>query len=78
MKKFYYLYISFICRTDPDDVARVESKTFICTKNKHMTVPHIKEGSKGILGQWISPEELNDEISERMKGTILHEYFTSY
>lgn len=62
---------SYICRTDPEDVARVESKTFICTKDKHMTVPHVKEGSKGILGQWISPQDLNHEVADRMKGIIM-------
>ena len=67
---------SYLVRTDPADVARVESKTFICTEKKHETVPHVKDGVKGILGQWISPEALDKELEERfpgcMKGTFIH------
>lgn len=66
----------YLCRTDPADVARVESKTFICTDEKHATVPHVAEGVKGILGQWKGPEEMEDELGSRfpssMKGRVMY------
>ena len=70
-----FLY-SYLVRTDPADVARVESKTFICTEKKYDTVPHVKDGVKGILGQWISPEALDKELNDRfpgcMKGRVMY------
>jgi phosphoenolpyruvate carboxykinase (GTP) len=67
----------YLCRTDPADVARVEGKTFIVTDEKYQTVPHVREGVKGILGQWMSPEEANKEmIQDRfpgcMKGRVMY------
>ena len=61
---------NYICRTDPKDVARVESKTYISTEDQYMSVPHVKEGTKGILGQWESPEVLNKDLEERMPGCM--------
>ena len=70
------LLYSYLVRTDPADVARVESKTFICTEKKYATVPHLKDGVKGILGQWISPEALDKELNDRfpgcMKGRVMY------
>ena len=68
---------SDLCRTDPADVARVEGKTFIVTDEKYKTVPHVREGVKGMLGQWMSPEDANKElIQDRfpdcMKGRVMY------
>lgn len=60
----------YICRTDPADVARVEGKTFICTRDKHETIPRSRPGAKGGLGQWISPEELDKELADRFPGCM--------
>jgi len=68
---------SYLCRTDPADVARVEAKTFIVTEEKYKTVPHVKDGVKGILGQWMSPETAHEELLVKrfpgcMKGRVMY------
>jgi phosphoenolpyruvate carboxykinase (GTP) len=67
----------YLCRTDPADVARVEGKTFIVTEKKFDTVPHVGEGVKGMLGQWMSPEDAHREMIEDrfpgcMKGRVMY------
>lgn len=56
------LCFSYICRTDPADVARVESKTWICTEDKYETVPHVLPGVQGILGRWCSPADAEEQM----------------
>lgn len=67
---------NYITCTDPSDVARVESKTWICSEHKHDTVPDVAPGVKGVLGQWISPNDLSTEIKDRypgcMEGRVLY------
>jgi phosphoenolpyruvate carboxykinase (GTP) len=60
----------YLATTDPLDVARVESKTFICTPNKRDTIPTPKEGVQGLLGNWISPSDLDKAISDRFPGCM--------
>ena len=60
---------SYIVRTDPADVARVESKTWICTDDKYQTVPHVKQGVQGILGQWKSREDALKDL-KKFKGCM--------
>lgn len=66
----------WLARTNPADVARVESRTFICTPQKEQAVPNTKEGTPGALGNWISPEDMRRAIMERfpncMKGRTLY------
>jgi phosphoenolpyruvate carboxykinase (GTP) len=52
----------YVCRTDPADVARVESKTWMCTKDKYQSVPHTMPGVQGILGKWCSEEEAAKQL----------------
>jgi len=57
--------------TDPRDVARVESKTVICTNDKRETVPVTRSGVAGSLGKWISPQELDEALwSDRFPGCM--------
>ncbi|VDN53774.1 unnamed protein product [Dracunculus medinensis] len=60
----------YICRTDPRDVARVESKTFMITPNKYDSVCHIPEGVKSIMGQWMSPDDFGKELDDRFPGCM--------
>lgn len=60
----------WLVRTDPADVARVESKTVIATKNKRDTIPIPSEGVKGTLGNWMSPEDLQAALNERFPGCM--------
>lgn len=60
----------WLARTNPADVARVESKTFICTEKREEAIPTPKEGVKGALGNWISPEDYNAAIQARFPGCM--------
>jgi len=61
---------SYICRTDPADVARVESKTYVVSSDKHRTVPRSLDGAKGGMGQWMSPEAMQKEMDERFRNCM--------
>lgn len=60
----------YLCRTDPEDVARVESKTFIVTRDKFSAVPHVASGCEGQLGRWMSPEKAEEELGSRLPGCM--------
>ena len=60
----------FLARTDPKDVARVESRTFISTIDKGETVPPTADGVKGTLGNWIAPEDLDAKINKLFPGCM--------
>ncbi|XP_076809533.1 phosphoenolpyruvate carboxykinase, cytosolic [GTP]-like isoform X1 [Clavelina lepadiformis] len=57
-------------RTDPRDVARVESKTVIITENERDTIPKPKEGVQGTLGHWMSPPDLDVALKDRFPGCM--------
>lgn len=60
----------YLARTDPKDVARVESKTVISTPEKSETIPEPAPETKGSLGHWMSPEKLEENIQERFPGCM--------
>ncbi|KAH8418701.1 hypothetical protein KR222_011702, partial [Zaprionus bogoriensis] len=60
----------WLARTNPADVARVESKTFICTDRKEQTVPVTPNAKPGTLGNWISEADLKAAIAERFPGCM--------
>ncbi|XP_055341899.1 phosphoenolpyruvate carboxykinase, cytosolic [GTP]-like isoform X2 [Paramacrobiotus metropolitanus] len=70
MKKLPKYDNCWLTRTDPADVARVERLTFISTRNKKDTVAQPKPGIKGILGNWMSPEEMEQALSSRFPGCM--------
>ena len=61
----------YLALTDPADVARVESKTVIVTKNKEDAVPTPAEGCTGTLGIWMSPEDFEKAYQDRFPGCMV-------
>jgi len=59
----------YLARTDPRDVARTESRTFISTKEKIESIP-VTEQSTGKLGNWMSPTELDNKVKELYPGCM--------
>ena len=59
----------FLVRTDPRDVARTESRTFLSTDEKRDSVP-TPEGSKSQLGNWIHPDQLEAELDRLFPGCM--------
>ena len=52
---------SFYCRSDPGDVARVESRTFICSE---------REEDAGPTNNWIPPDEMRATFAEIFDGCM--------
>ncbi|KAA0712674.1 Phosphoenolpyruvate carboxykinase, cytosolic [GTP] [Triplophysa tibetana] len=66
----------WLARTDPRDVARVESKTVIVTPEQRDTVPSPRGSGVSQLGRWMSQEEWDKAMNLRfpgcMKGRIMY------
>uniref|UniRef100_A0A3Q1HPX8 Phosphoenolpyruvate carboxykinase, cytosolic [GTP] n=1 Tax=Anabas testudineus TaxID=64144 RepID=A0A3Q1HPX8_ANATE len=60
----------WLARTDPRDVARVESKTVIVTRDQRDTVPTPLGGAVRQLGRWMSPEEFDKAMAQRFPGCM--------
>ncbi|KTG39524.1 hypothetical protein cypCar_00037778 [Cyprinus carpio] len=60
----------WLARTDPKDVARVESKTVIVTKDQRDTIPIPTGGAKSQLGSWMSEETFQKAREDRFPGCM--------
>ncbi|XP_077316705.1 phosphoenolpyruvate carboxykinase, cytosolic [GTP] [Lithobates pipiens] len=59
----------WLARTDPRDVARIESKTVIVTQEQRDTVPVAKSGLSQ-LGRWMSEDDFEKAFKSRFPGCM--------
>lgn len=65
---------SYLATTSPEDVARVEKQTFVCTTRKEDAVPTPAPGVESMLGNWKEPLEMDKEMEEKFRGSMTGEY----
>ncbi|KAG9474657.1 phosphoenolpyruvate carboxykinase, cytosolic [GTP] [Eleutherodactylus coqui] len=69
IKRLHKYENCWLARTDPRDVARIESKTVIVTQEQRDTVPLAKSGV-GQLGRWMSEDDFGKAFKSRFPGCM--------
>ncbi|XP_073436787.1 phosphoenolpyruvate carboxykinase, cytosolic [GTP] [Dendrobates tinctorius] len=69
IKRLYKYENCWLARTDPRDVARIESKTVIVTQEQRDTVPVSKSGVSQ-LGRWMSEDDFEKAFKSRFPGCM--------
>ncbi|KAG8140998.1 hypothetical protein E2320_003619 [Naja naja] len=67
---FFPSFRSWLAKTDPKDVARVESRTVIVTEDQRDTIPITAPGVKGQLGNWMNPKTFQEAVDDRFPGCM--------
>ena len=57
-------------------MARVESKTVICTESKRESIPIPKDGVVGTVGHWAHPVEMKARLGNLFDGCMKGMYAT--
>jgi phosphoenolpyruvate carboxykinase (GTP) len=70
MKKLPKYENCWLARTDPLDVARVESRTVMVTDTERETRPIPANGVDGQLNNWMSREQFKEKTDERFNGCM--------
>ena len=61
---------SYLALTSKADVARVESKTYICMDKERDAHPIPKAGVKAITANWRDPQDMRREIADNFNGCM--------
>lgn len=61
---------SWLARTDPRDVARVERRTVVVTEREEDTAPSPTDGSCSQLGNWMAPADFQRAVGARFPGCM--------
>jgi len=69
---------SWLVRTDPKDVARVESRTVISTSHREDVIPSGRAPHEGALPNWIHTKQLDKEIMTRFPNTMKGNYHVTH
>lgn len=70
-----FLLCSYYAHTIPEDTARVEKQTFVCTTKKSDAVPEPKPGVVSKLGNWMDPTEMDKQLAVKFDGCMKGETF---
>ncbi|KAM9167095.1 phosphoenolpyruvate carboxykinase [GTP], mitochondrial-like, partial [Mergus octosetaceus] len=60
----------WLARTDPRDVARVESRTVLVTERQRDALPPPPPSGTPQLGNWMSPPQLEQALQQRFPGCM--------